>query len=100
MNAETPIGRTVTMHEAKTHLSRLIARVEAGEEIVIARGKSEVAKIVPLNPVPAKMRGLGWLRHDSRGSDPLACGFWDPIPEVDLALWNGEVDSPDDAPAS
>jgi prevent-host-death family protein len=42
--------QTVTIHEAKTHMSRLLARVEAGEEIVIARGKIEIAKIVPLHP--------------------------------------------------
>lgn len=99
MNVETPIRRVVTTHEAKTHLSRILAQVEAGEEIVIARGKNEIAKIVPLNPAP-KRRELGWLRNDSRGSDPLAYGFWDPIPEVDLALWNGEVDYPDDATTS
>lgn len=37
----------VTMHEAKTHLSRLIRRVQAGEEIVIRRGKEPVAMLVP-----------------------------------------------------
>ncbi len=100
MNAEVPIARIVTVHEAKTHLSRLLAQVEAGGEVVIARGKNEIAKIVPLNPVPTKTRSLGWLRHDSSGSDPLAYGFWDPIPDVDLALWSGEVDYPDDAPSS
>ena len=34
--------KTVTVHEAKTHLSRLIARAEAGEEVVIVRGKIPV----------------------------------------------------------
>lgn len=82
--------QVVTIHEAKTHLSRLIASVEAGEEVVIARGKSEVAKIVPLNPPPPKKRRLGWLRNDSKGSDPLGFGFWDPLPDDELALWNGE----------
>ena len=100
MDVEVPIARTVTVHEAKTHLSRLLAQVEAGEEVVIARGKQEIARIVPLNSAPAKTRTLGWLRNDSSGSDPLAYGFWDPIPDVDLALWSGEVDYPGDAPAS
>ena len=40
----------VTIHAAKTHLSALVARAEAGEEIVIARGKTPVAKLVPLDP--------------------------------------------------
>ena len=100
MNAQTPIVRTVTIHEAKTHLSRLLAQVEAGEEVVIARGKTEIARIVPLHPVAKKKRELGWLRHDSRGSDPLAYGFWDPIPDVELALWMAEVEYPDHAPSS
>lgn len=82
--------QTVTVHEAKTHMSKLLARVEAGEEIVLARGKIPVAKIVPLNPAPVKKRELGWLRNDSKGSDPLAYGFWDPLPDDELELWNGE----------
>ena len=89
MNAEMPIARTVTVHEAKTHLSRLLAQVEAGEEVVIARGNNQIAKIVPLNPAPTKTRALGWLRHDSSGSDPLPYGFWDPIPDDEMALWEG-----------
>ena len=40
--------KTVTTHEAKTHLSRLVAEVEAGEEIVIRRGARAVARLVPL----------------------------------------------------
>lgn len=92
--------QTVTVHEAKTHMSKLLARVEAGEEIVIARGRTEVAKLVSARAEPRKMTP-GWLRNDSGGSDPLAYGFWDPIPEVELALWNGELDYPDaDAPAA
>ncbi|MBC7986720.1 MAG: type II toxin-antitoxin system Phd/YefM family antitoxin [Sphingomonadaceae bacterium] len=83
---------TVTIHQAKTHLSRLLAAVEAGQEIVIARGKNEIAKIVPLKPVTKKKRELGWLAHElsSPGKDPLEDGFWDPLPEEDLALWEGE----------
>ena len=41
---------TVNMHEAKTHFSRLIARVEAGEEVVIARDGHPVARIVAFQP--------------------------------------------------
>jgi antitoxin (DNA-binding transcriptional repressor) of toxin-antitoxin stability system len=37
----------VTIHQAKTHLSRLLHQVEQGEEIVVCRGKKQVAKIVP-----------------------------------------------------
>src|SRR5215210_43870 len=40
--------RAINIHEAKTHLSRLVERVEAGEEIVIARGGRPVARLVPM----------------------------------------------------
>ena len=36
---------TVTIHAAKTNLSKLLARVEAGEEIILARGKRPIAKL-------------------------------------------------------
>jgi prevent-host-death family protein len=41
---------TVTIHQAKTHLSRLLQQVEMGEEVVVCRGKLPVAKIVPSGP--------------------------------------------------
>lgn len=41
---------TITTHEAKTHLSRYLAAVEAGEEIIIARGRKPVARLVPYAP--------------------------------------------------
>lgn len=81
---------TVTIHEAKTHLSRLINDVISGKDVTIARGKTPVARIVPLNPAPPKKRRLGWLRGDSNDGDPLAHGFWDPLPDDELELWNGE----------
>jgi antitoxin (DNA-binding transcriptional repressor) of toxin-antitoxin stability system len=40
--------KTVTTHEAKTHLSRLLREVEAGETIIIARGKTQIARLEPL----------------------------------------------------
>lgn len=52
---------TVNIHDAKTHLSRLVERVEAGEEIVIARGGRPVARLVPLRH-RTKPRELGSLR--------------------------------------
>ena len=42
----------VNVHEAKTHLSRLLARVAAGEEIVIARANQPVARLVPVEQPP------------------------------------------------
>jgi prevent-host-death family protein len=43
------VAETVNVYEAKTHLSRLIARVEAGEEITLSRNGRAVARIVPLS---------------------------------------------------
>lgn len=50
----------VTIHEAKTHLSRLIAAVERGEEVVIARRDKPVVRLVIEKPVRPK-RTLGFL---------------------------------------
>lgn len=47
---------TVTTHEAKTHLSRYLAAVEAGEEVIIARGRKPVARLVPFIAGPEKRR--------------------------------------------
>jgi antitoxin (DNA-binding transcriptional repressor) of toxin-antitoxin stability system len=51
----------VTIHEAKTHLSRLVQRAHAGEEIVIRRGKVPMAKLVRYDP-EAVQRSAGRLR--------------------------------------
>ena len=48
----------VNVHEAKTQLSRLLRRVAAGEEIVIARSGKPVAKLVPVDDVPKRVFGL------------------------------------------
>jgi prevent-host-death family protein len=49
----------INIHEAKTHFSRFIDQVEAGEEIVIARAGKPVARLVALMPVERPMRKLG-----------------------------------------
>lgn len=59
----------VNMHEAKTHLSRLVERVEAGEEIVIGRAGHPVARLVPFREVgpprvPGQLRGTIWVADD------------------------------------
>lgn len=83
---------TVSVHEAKTHLSRLINDVLAGKEVIVARGKLPVIKLVPIEPIVKPKRQLGWLAHELSASDkdPLEDGFWDPLPEEDLVLWEGE----------
>lgn len=78
---------TVTIHEAKTHLSRLISRAEAGEEIIVARGSKPVAKIVPLKAPKLTPRVPNRFAHlVPDGRDILEDGFWDPLPEEHLGL--------------
>ena len=46
----------VTVHEAKTHLSRLIHRAQAGEEVIIARGDTPVVRLVAIDGAPQPRR--------------------------------------------
>jgi prevent-host-death family protein len=73
---------TVTIHNAKTQLSQLLARVEAGEEIVLARGKQPIAKLVPYHPAEPRRR-FGALRDIVT----VGPGFFEPLPEEELAAW-------------
>ena len=64
------MAEQINIHDAKTHLSRLVERVEAGEEIVIARAGRPVARLVPLR-TRARTREPGlW-----RGRVHIAPGF-------------------------
>ncbi|HWD60416.1 MAG TPA: type II toxin-antitoxin system Phd/YefM family antitoxin [Stellaceae bacterium] len=72
----------ISVHAAKTHLSRLIARAEAGEEIVIARGKKPVVKLVPIEkPKPKRVFG------SMKGQFTVGPEFFEPMSEEELALW-------------
>jgi len=53
---------TVNIHQAKTHLSRLLEQVAAGEEVVIARAGTPVARLVPVIPTDTSPRQPGALR--------------------------------------
>lgn len=66
---------TVNVHEAKTHLSRLLARVEAGESIVIARAGRPIAVLAPVDGP----------RQRRPGNEKIVIGpdFDDPLPEFD-----------------
>jgi prevent-host-death family protein len=75
---------TVTIHKAKTQLSKLIEQVERGEEVVIARGKEPVARLVPYVRERPK-GGFGSLK----GKVWLDESFWEPLPDEELKLWEG-----------
>lgn len=79
----------VKMHAAKTNLSRLVAQALAGEDVVLMRGNTEVARITPLAPspgglalrsprVPGRLRGI--IDFDDR--------FFDPYPPSESAQWD------------
>lgn len=70
---------TVKVQYAKTHLSALLAAVEAGEEVVIARGDVEVARLVPARGV--RERELGFMAFQVPDS------FFEDLPEEELAAW-------------
>ncbi len=72
---------TVTVHQAKTSLSKLIARALAGEEIVIARGKVPVARLLPI--VAQVGRKFGAMRGKARVDEK----FFESLPEEELAAW-------------
>jgi prevent-host-death family protein len=76
----------VNIHEAKTHLSRLLQRVAAGEEVTIARSGVPVARLVAVEP-KAK-RPLGF----ARGEIWMADDFDAPLPDDTLAaFYGGEI---------
>jgi prevent-host-death family protein len=70
----------VNVHEAKTHLSRLLLRVEAGEEVVIARAGRPVARLVPVRPARGRRRPGRFV-----GQGRLAADFNAPLPPEILA---------------
>jgi prevent-host-death family protein len=73
----------VTIHSAKTNLSKLIEAALAGEEVVIARGKTPVVKLVPVSRSRFK---IGLLEGQLVGPGP---DFLAPMDEDELALWEG-----------
>ena len=77
---------TVNVHEAKTNLSRLLAQVEAGEDVVIARNGKPVARLVEYQPKESGNSGPG------RTGFSIDDSFFDPLPEEELALWEGRGD--------
>jgi len=73
-----------SVHEAKTNLSKLIASALEGEEVVIARGSVPAVRLVPVTPKGKRQPGAlkGLIAIDDR--------FFEPLPDDELAVWNGE----------
>lgn len=73
----------VSIHAAKTHLSKLIEAALKGEEVVIARGAKPVARIVPIAQEGFR---IGFLRDRLPAGGP---DFLEPMGEEELADWEG-----------
>ena len=78
---------SATIFEAKTRLSELIKKAQSGETVVITSGKDKrpVARLEAIEPV--KKKRLGALETPGF---VLGDGFWEPLPEEELRLWEGE----------
>ena len=85
---------TVNVHEAKTSLSSLLARVEAGEEVVIARNGTPVARLVRCAPLGKRRPGMWYGRVSLDEGIFDDSFFFDPLPEDELALWEGVAHVP------
>lgn len=70
---------TVNVQEAKTRLSELLARVERGEDVVIARAGRPIAHLAALTPAPKRTFGILELA--------LPDSFFEPMHEDELAAW-------------
>ena len=73
----------VNMHEAKTQLSHLVAQVESGEEVVIARAGQPVARLVPVRS--SGPRRPGALKDRVRIDE----AFHEPLPSEEIDAWDG-----------
>lgn len=74
----------VNIHEAKTHLSRLVKEAAKGKEVVIAIAGKPAARLVPLEATPGKKRKPGRLKGKIR----IADDFDAPLPDALLKLFN------------
>ena len=76
--------KTVNIHEAKTHLSRLVERAHGGEEIILAKAGKPYAKLVPIDP---SVR----CRQPGRLAGRITEAFFEPLPEDELWAWEREA---------
>jgi prevent-host-death family protein len=75
--------RKVNIHEAKTHLSRLVEEAAAGESFVIAKAGKPMVKVVPLDaPAKRKVRRLGFLKGQIKVPDDFDTMMQEEIEEL------------------
>jgi prevent-host-death family protein len=77
----------LNVHEAKTHLSRYLDRVEAGETLILCRHNKPIAEVRPIKRRAQKKRVFGIF--EGFGVSPE---FFEPMPGDELRLWYGQAD--------
>jgi len=82
------VPTVINIHEAKTHLSRLLQRAAAGEDIVIAKAGEPLVRLVPYQAevtrrIPGAWKDKGWIADD----------FDDPLPEEVLGTFYGDIEA-------
>jgi prevent-host-death family protein len=81
--------KSYNIHEAKTHLSRILESVQSGEEVIISKAGKPIAKLVPIDASSGGKRRLGQLK----GRFVIGPGFDDPLPDDILdAFYNGPIE--------
>lgn len=70
---------SVNVHEARTHLSRLLERVHNGEEVIIAKNGRPYARLCPLEKPPPRRSGLL--------AGEVGDASFEPLPEEELGVW-------------
>lgn len=70
---------TINIHEAKTHFSKLLMRVHAGEQIIISKAGKPYAKLVPLGNPSCRKPGIAKGR--------VTDAFYEPLPKDELQAW-------------
>lgn len=79
----------VNVHDAKTHLSKLLERVALGEEVVIAKAGTPVAKLVPIQPPKTRIFG------SARGEFTVPDNFNEADAEIEKLFYEGDPSSKD-----
>ena len=69
----------VNIHEAKTHLSKLLDRMLSGEEIIIAKAGKPIARLLPVDERQPRVPGIA--------SGRVTDAFFEPLPEEELHAW-------------
>jgi prevent-host-death family protein len=71
--------KMINIHDAKTHFSKLLLRVQSGEEIIISRAGRPCARLVPLEKIKKRTPGI------AKGK--VTDAFFEPLPEDELRHW-------------